>query len=119
MIATTAPTGTTSPACTWIAASMPAEIAGTSMDTLSVSISNRLSPGLTASPALTNHFEILPSATVSPSCGIRTSMKLPRHRHVLRLQELHQPLMGAFPADARLLHAPERCGRVGDKTAVE
>src|SRR3954454_16393801 len=119
MIATTAPTGTTSPACTWIAASVPAEIAGTSMDTLSVSISNRLSPGLTASPALTNHFEILPSATVSPSCGIRTSMELPTHRHILRLEKLHQAIMRAFAADAGLLHAAERRGRVGHQPAVE
>src|ERR1043165_6857546 len=82
--ATTAPTGATSPACTWIAASVPAAIAGTSIDTLSVSISNRLSPGFTASPALTNHFEIVPSATVSPSCGIRTSIQFPTHFLVCR-----------------------------------
>ena len=50
---------------------------GTSIDTLSVSISNRLSPGFTASPADLNHLVILPSATVSPSCGIRTSMNQP------------------------------------------
>src|SRR5262249_43313657 len=36
--------------------------------------SNRLSPGLIAAPAATNHFVILPSATVSPSCGISTSI---------------------------------------------
>src|ERR1700737_3782140 len=119
MTATTAPTGTVSPAATLMALSTPAEIAGTSIDTLSVSISNRLSPGFTASPALTNHFEILPSATVSPSCGISTSMKLPRHRHVLRLQKLHQPLMRAFAADAGLLHAAERRGRIGDEPAIE
>src|SRR5438477_9241149 len=105
MTATTAPTGATSPALTRISESVPAEIAGTSIDTLSVSISNRLSPGFTASPALTNHFEILPSATVSPSCGIRTSMRLPRHRHVLRLEKLHQPLVRALAPDAGLLHA--------------
>src|ERR1700736_5834707 len=80
MTATTAPTGTVSPVATLIALSTTAEIAGTSIDTLSVSISNRLSPGFTASPAWANHFEILPSATVSPSCGISTSMKLPRHQ---------------------------------------
>src|SRR3954464_8490583 len=123
MIATTAPTGTTSPACTWIAASMPAEIAGTSIDTLSVSISNRLSPGFTASPAETNHFEILPSATVSPSCGIRTSMlparRLPAHRNVLRLHELQEPLVRAFAAETGLLGAAERRGRVGDEPAIE
>src|SRR5882757_439952 len=119
MTATTAPTGTVSPAATLIALSTPAAIAGTSIDTLSVSISNRLSPGFTTSPALTNHFEILPSATVSPSCGIRTSMELPRHRHVLRLQELHQPFMRAFAADAGLLHAAERRRGVGDQSAIE
>ncbi len=72
--ATTAPTSAVSPACTLISASVPAVIDGTSIDTLSVSISNRLSPGFTASPADLNHFVILPSATVSPSCGIRTSI---------------------------------------------
>src|SRR5262249_7595015 len=51
-----------------------ADVDGTSMETLSVSISNRLSPGLTASPADLNHLVILPSATVSPSCGISTFM---------------------------------------------
>src|SRR4051812_18375815 len=54
--------------------SVPANVAGTSIETLSVSISNRLSPGFTASPAALNHLVILPSATVSPSCGISTSM---------------------------------------------
>src|SRR5262245_8238345 len=72
--ATIAPTGATSPSTTRISASVPAAIDGTSIDTLSVSISNRLSPGFTAVPGPTNHFVILPSATVSPSCGIRTSI---------------------------------------------
>jgi hypothetical protein len=67
MTATIAPTGATSPAATRISASTPAVVEGTSIDTLSVSISNRLSPGLTASPADLNHCVILPSATVSPS----------------------------------------------------
>ena len=74
MTATTAPTGATSPAATRISASTPAEVEGTSIDTLSVSISNRLSPGAMASPADLNHCVILPSATVSPSCGINTSI---------------------------------------------
>src|SRR5229473_1917044 len=84
--ATTAPTGATSPAATRTSARMPASVAGTSIDTLSVSISNRLSPGATLSPADLNHFVILPSATVSPSCGIRTSMGLfdPLPRDLLR-----------------------------------
>src|SRR5262245_5103150 len=74
--ATTAPTGATSPAGTRISVSTPAVVDGTSIDTLSVSISNRLSPGLMASPADLNHCVILPSATVSPSCGIKTSIAL-------------------------------------------
>src|SRR5215831_2762872 len=129
--ATTAPTGATSPAGTRISASTPAVVDGTSIDTLSVSISNRLSPGLMASPADLNHCVILPSATVSPSCGISTSIyavpararhrlpRSPRHRDVLRLQKLHQPFVRALAADARLLHAAEGRGRVGDKPAVE
>jgi hypothetical protein len=56
--ATTAPTSATSPAGTRISASTPVVVDGTSIDTLSVSISNRLSPGLTASPADLNHFVI-------------------------------------------------------------
>src|SRR5262249_28832003 len=129
--ATTAPTGATPPAGTRISASTPAAVAGTSIDTLSVSISNRLSPGLMASPAALNHCVILPSATVSPSCGISTSIyavpararhrlpRSPRHRDVLRLQKLHHPFVRPFAADARLLHAAEWGGRVGDQTAVE
>jgi hypothetical protein len=71
---TTAPTGATAPAGTRISASTPAVVDGTSIETLSVSISNRLSPGLTASPDDLNHLVILPSATVSPSWGIKTSI---------------------------------------------
>src|SRR5579863_9195100 len=74
MTATIAPTGATSPATTRISESTPVVVDGTSIETLSVSISKRLSPGLTAAPADTNHLVILPSATVPPSCGIRTSM---------------------------------------------
>ena len=62
------------------AASTPASVAGTSIDTLSVSISNRLSPGFTASPADLNHLVILPSATVSPSCGMRMFIPIPDGR---------------------------------------
>src|SRR5215475_7981753 len=129
--ATTAPTGATSPAGTRISVSTPAVVDGTSIDTLSVSISNRLSPGLMASPADLNHCVILPSATVSPSCGIKTSIyavpararrrlsRSPCHRDVLRLQKLHQPFVRAFATDARLLHAAEGRGRIGDEPAVE
>src|SRR5258705_13910821 len=72
--ATTAPAGAVSPAATRTSVSTPTSVAGPSIETLSVSISNRLSPGFTASPAALNHLVILPSATVSPSCGISTSM---------------------------------------------
>src|SRR5207244_7125037 len=88
--ATTAPTAATAPAGTRISASTPAVVEGTSIDTLSVSISNRLSPGLTLSPADLNHCVILPSATVSPSCGISTSIEL------FPVAALYSP-----PADAR------------------
>src|SRR5262249_28641322 len=85
-----------------------------------VSISNRLSPGLIASPADLNHCVILPSATVSPSCGINTSISAsPRHRDVLGLHELHQPFVGALAADAGLLHAAEGSGGIRNETAVE
>src|SRR5262249_54248221 len=70
---------------------MPADVAGTSIETLSVSISNRLSPGFTASPADLNHLVILPSLTVSPSCGIRTSILLPHPRM--------PPLLDPLPDD--------------------
>src|SRR5271169_1994604 len=76
MTATTAPTGAISPSGTRISLSTPVVVDGTSIETLSVSISNRLSPGLTGSPADLNHLVIFPSATVSPSCGIRTSISL-------------------------------------------
>src|SRR5580692_7638233 len=78
MIATTALTGATSPCLTRISLSIPAEVAGTSMETLSVSISKRLSPGATASPTDLNQIVILPSVTVSPSCGIRMSILRPQ-----------------------------------------
>jgi len=39
----------------------------------------------------------------------------PRHRNVLRLQELHQAFVRALAADARLLHAAEGRGRIGDE----
>src|SRR5262249_38786672 len=101
--ATTGPSGAPPPPRPRRSARRPAVVDGPSIDTLSVSISNKLSPGLTASPADLNHCVILPSATVSPSCGINTSIyavpararhrlpRSPRHRDVLRLQKLHQP----------------------------
>ena len=76
--ATTAPTLAVSPTWKRMSVSVPALVAGTSIEVLSVSISNRFSPGFTLSPADLNHFTILPSATVSPSCGISTSIYFPR-----------------------------------------
>src|SRR3974390_3662488 len=75
--ATTAPTLATSPTWKRISLRGPELVAGTSIEVLSVSISNKLSPGFTASPADLNHFTILPSVTVSPSCGISTSTRFP------------------------------------------
>src|SRR5664280_978850 len=125
--ATTAPTLATSPTPNLISLSVPALVAGTSIEVLSVSISNRLSPGFTASPADLNHFTILPSATVSPSCGIRTSTLvpcsarrvLPRHRHILRLEKFFHAFRRAFAAKAGLLGAAERRRRIGDDTPVQ
>src|SRR5882724_1936969 len=74
MTATTAPTFATSPTWKLIAERVPANVAGTSIEVLSVSISKRLSPACTGSPAFLNHWVILPSRTVSPSWGIRTSI---------------------------------------------
>src|SRR5262249_33635259 len=81
----------------------------------------RLSPGLMVSPGALNHLVILPSATVSPSCGIKISMRAssPSHRDVLGFQKLHQALVRALAANAALLHAAEGCGRIGYEAAVK
>src|SRR5215475_9959752 len=49
----------------------------------------------------------------------RSITSSPRQRDVLRLEELHEPLVRAFAADAALLHAAERRRRVGHEAAVE
>ena len=72
--ATTVPTGTVAPAATRISESTPLSVAWTSIDTLSVSISKRFSPASTRSPTCLNQDAIFPSATVSPSWGMITSM---------------------------------------------
>src|ERR1700752_2580720 len=71
-----APTAPPAPFGTRISASRPPLVAGTSIVALSVSISKRFSPGATLSPTALNQWVIVPSATVSPSCGIRTSIKI-------------------------------------------
>ena len=67
------PTSTVSPSGTRISSSTPAAGDGTSESTLSVETSNSGSSTSTRSPTALNHWVIVPSVTVSPSCGISTS----------------------------------------------
>ena len=69
----TVPTSTVSPSCTRISVSVPATGEGTSVSTLSVDTSNNGSSADTLSPTDLNHCVIVPSVTVSPSCGSVTS----------------------------------------------
>ena len=69
-----APTATVSPSLATSSASVPAEGAGTSMVTLSVSSSTSGSSTDTASPGFLNHFPIVASVTDSPSVGTRISV---------------------------------------------
>ena len=70
--ASTVPTSTVVPAGTRIFVITPASSDGTSIETLSVSTSNRISSTATVSPTFLCQFATVPSATVSPSCGINT-----------------------------------------------
>src|SRR6185437_3464397 len=65
---------TVSPSLAMISPSVPAEGAGTSMVTLSVSSSTNGSSTATASPAFLNHFPMVASVTDSPSVGTRISV---------------------------------------------
>ena len=67
-----APTSTVSPSSTSKLLTVPLNGEGTSVSTLSVEISNIGSSSLTSSPTLTSQRRIVPSVTVSPSCGIVT-----------------------------------------------
>ena len=69
----TAPTGTVSPSGTRISVKTPATGEGTSVSTLSVETSNKGSSAATVSPTFLNQRVIVPSVTVSPSCGRVTS----------------------------------------------
>ena len=69
----TAPTGTVSPSGTRISVKTPAIGDGTSVSTLSVDTSNKGSSSATVSPTFLNHRVMVPSVTVSPSCGRVTS----------------------------------------------
>src|SRR6185437_14650817 len=68
-----APTATVSPSLATISPSVPADGAGTSMVTLSVSNSTSGSSTATASPGFLNHFPMVASVTDSPSVGTRIS----------------------------------------------
>src|SRR6187551_130822 len=69
-----APTATVSPSLAMISPSTPAEGAGTSMVTLSVSSSTKGSSTATASPAFLNQRPMVASVTDSPSVGTRISV---------------------------------------------
>src|SRR6266511_567143 len=66
------PTDTVSPSGTRIFVRVPATGEGTSVSTLSVEISNSGSSRPIASPSAFSHLRIVPSMTVSPSCGMVT-----------------------------------------------
>src|ERR1700691_5006161 len=69
-----APTATVSPSLAAISPSVPADGAGTSMVTLSVSSSTNGSSTATASPAFLNQRPMVASVTDSPSVGTRISV---------------------------------------------
>src|SRR6201996_3104427 len=69
-----APTATVSPSLAAISPSVPAEGAGTSIVTLSVSSSTSGSSTATASPAFLNQRPMVASVTDSPSVGTRISV---------------------------------------------
>src|ERR1700686_2136823 len=69
-----APTATVSPSLAAISPSVPADGAGTSMVTLSVSSSTKGSSTATASPAFLNQRPMGASVTDSPSVGTRISV---------------------------------------------
>src|SRR4029078_7455983 len=82
------PTSTVSPSCTRISVTYPPDGDGTSESTLSVETSNSTSSSATSSPTCLNHLVIVPSVTVSPSCGIVTSaMEAPPGEGEYRLAE--------------------------------
>src|SRR5436853_1960295 len=71
-----APTATVSPSLATISPSVPADGAGTSIVTLSVSSSTNGSSTATASPAFLNQRPIVASVTDSPSVGTRISVMI-------------------------------------------
>src|ERR1700676_575739 len=121
MIARIVPTLTVSPWPTSILSSVPATSDGTSVATLSVSISTSNSSIATLSPSFLCQAATVPSSTVSPSCGMMTSITdpLPVDRDVFLLEEFEHAFMGAFAADARLLDPAERRCRIGNDAPIE
>ena len=65
----TVPTATVSPSATRISVRTPATGDGTSVSTLSVDTSNSGSSAATVSPIFLKKRVMVPSVTVSPSCG--------------------------------------------------
>src|SRR5215472_17004409 len=145
MTAIATPACTVSPSLASISRRIPDTGAGTSALTLSVSTSSIGSNSTTLSPGLTSHFEIVPSCTDSPSCGITTRVVWPAtsvRRQVLQdlrdlLRRRHEELLhrrGVWhrwhveptqPLDRRVEPAPrlvgdERChfGANGDAEVV-
>src|SRR5205823_10565898 len=97
--ASAVPTTTVCPAGTRIRVNTPAIGAGTSVAALSVSISSSISSASTVSPSLLSQATMVPSETVSPSCGIRMFMvrrPLPLDRHVFLFHELQEPVVSAL-----------------------
>src|SRR6266446_2079150 len=74
--ASVAPTGTVCPSAVTIFATLPAPGDGISVSTLSVEISTSAWSSTTMSPSLTSHFRIVPSTTLSPICGMVTSIAI-------------------------------------------
>jgi hypothetical protein len=71
----TSPATTVAPSSLRISVITPADGAGSSSTTLSVSMSIRFSSRLTASPTFLCHCRSVASATDSDSCGTFTSME--------------------------------------------
>ena len=77
MTASTVPTSTVSPSWTRISATTPAPGLGTSVSTLSVEISSRVSSSSTVSPGCFSQRVTVPSETETPIWGITTSTWVP------------------------------------------
>ncbi|MGY4448830.1 hypothetical protein ACVWZR_003490 [Bradyrhizobium sp. i1.3.1] len=103
-----APTATVAPSAATISLSVPAEGAGTSMVTLSVSSSTKGSSTATGSPAFLNQRPMVASVTDSPSVGTRISVMVfsLRDRRCGQKFGRHRPAKGkpSSKPDVRILH---------------